>query len=81
MMLHAFMDPEARARLTRVKLVKPQKAAQVEAYVLQMGKSGRLQSKVSEQMLIDMLEQLSEKDATSQPKVTIQRRRNVLEED
>jgi programmed cell death protein 5 len=58
-------------------MVKPEKAAGVENILLQMAQTGQLRDKVSEQQLIDLLEQLtgsqsgsSDSPATTGPKIT-----------
>mmetsp|Transcript_21038 Transcript_21038/g.50217 ORF Transcript_21038/g.50217 Transcript_21038/m.50217 type:complete len:128 (+) Transcript_21038:110-493(+) len=80
-MLVAIMQPDARERLSRIALVKPEKARGVENTILTMAQRGQLGgSKVSEEQLISLLEQINEHHS-SKPKVTIQRRRNVLEDD
>eukprot|EP00882_Tetradesmus_deserticola_P018793 GHRQ01020181.1.p2 GENE.GHRQ01020181.1~~GHRQ01020181.1.p2 ORF type:complete len:114 (+),score=31.82 GHRQ01020181.1:169-510(+) len=45
-MLHAVMAADARERLARVALVKPDKARNVENMILTAAKRGALQSKV-----------------------------------
>lgn len=79
-MLHAVMQPDARERLARIALVKPDKARNVENMILTAAKRGALQSKVSEDQLKSMLEQISEREGAAS-KVTIQRRRPVFEDD
>lgn len=79
-MLHAVMAPDARERLARIALVKPEKARNVENMILTAAKRGALQSKVTEDQLKGMLEQISEREAAS-TKITIQRRRPTFEDD
>ncbi|KAF6254228.1 programmed cell death protein 5 [Scenedesmus sp. NREL 46B-D3] len=79
-MLHAVMTPDARERLARVALVKPDKARNVENMVLTAAKRGALQSKVTEDQLKGMLEQISERESAAS-KITIQRRRPMFEDD
>lgn len=80
-MLHAVMQPEARARLARIALVKPDKARNIENMLLNAARRGQITEKVSEERLIGMLEQMSEAEGSSKPKVTIQRRRPAWDED
>lgn len=79
-MLTAIMQPSARERLNRIALVKPDKARAVEDMLLNAAQRGQIGEKVSEARLIDMLEDINER-TQSKTKVTIQRRRNVLEDD
>jgi programmed cell death protein 5 len=80
MMLAAVMTGEARERLARIALVKPDKARSVEDMVLNAARRGALTEKVSEERLRGMLEQLSEQ-SSRQSKITIQRRRPMFDED
>eukprot|EP00879_Flechtneria_rotunda_P004772 GHRR01005042.1.p1 GENE.GHRR01005042.1~~GHRR01005042.1.p1 ORF type:complete len:133 (+),score=45.63 GHRR01005042.1:211-609(+) len=79
-MLHAVVAPDARERLARIALVKPDKARNVENMILAAAQRGALQSKVTEDQLKGMLEQISEKEAAAS-KITFQRRRPVFEDD
>ncbi|XP_048132584.1 DNA-binding protein DDB_G0278111 isoform X2 [Rhodamnia argentea] len=80
MMLSQILSSEARERLARIALVKPEKARGVEDVVLRAAQMGQIVEKVSEERLISLLEQINTQ-TTKQTKVTIQRRRNVLEDD
>ncbi|CAD7698108.1 unnamed protein product [Ostreobium quekettii] len=79
-MLASIMQPEAKQRLARIALVKPDKARGIENMLLMQAQTGRLTEKISEGQLIQLLEQVNQstKDKT---KVTIQRRKNVLDDD
>eukprot|EP01025_Chloroclados_australasicus_P041074 TRINITY_DN4327_c1_g1_i1.p1 TRINITY_DN4327_c1_g1~~TRINITY_DN4327_c1_g1_i1.p1 ORF type:complete len:131 (+),score=27.11 TRINITY_DN4327_c1_g1_i1:148-540(+) len=78
--LAQVMQPEAKERLSRIGLVKPDKARRMEDMIINMAKVGRLAEKISEQQLIQMLEQVNEKTESSM-KVTIQRRRQIMDDD
>jgi programmed cell death protein 5 len=78
-MLAQIMSPEARARLARIALVKPDKARGVEDLVIRMAQMGQITEKVSEDRLISLLEQINEQQQ-SRTRVTIQRR-NVFDDD
>ncbi len=80
-MLHAVITPEARARLARIALVKPDKARRVEEIILNAARRGQLPEKVSEQRLVELLEQIQEKEGGGKTKVTIQRRRPAFDDD
>ncbi|XP_065878235.1 uncharacterized protein [Euphorbia lathyris] len=80
MMLSQILSPEARERLSRIALVKPEKARSVEDVVLRAAQMGQIVEKVSEEKLISLLEQINTQ-TTKQTKVTIQRRRSVLDDD
>ncbi|KAJ8449984.1 hypothetical protein Cgig2_029346 [Carnegiea gigantea] len=66
--------------VARIALVKPEKARGVEDVLLRAAQMGQIVEKVSEERLITLLEQINTQTA-KQTKVTIQRRRSVLEDD
>uniref|UniRef100_A0ACD5U055 Uncharacterized protein n=2 Tax=Avena sativa TaxID=4498 RepID=A0ACD5U055_AVESA len=80
MMLAQILSSEARERLSRIALVKPDKARGVEDVVLRAAQTGGISEKVSEERLISLLEQINT-HTSKQTKVTIQRRRSVLDDD
>ncbi|KAL8260212.1 hypothetical protein R6Q59_028165 [Mikania micrantha] len=80
MMLSQILSSQARERLARIALVKPEKARGVEDVVLRAAQMGQIVEKVSEEKLISLLEQINTQ-TTKQTKVTIQRRRSVLDDD
>ncbi|XP_021764132.1 DNA-binding protein DDB_G0278111-like [Chenopodium quinoa] len=80
MMLAQIISSEARERLSRIALVKPEKARGVEDVILRAAQMGQIVEKVSEEKLISLLEQINTQTA-KQTKVTIQRRRSVLDDD
>jgi len=70
--LIAILTSDARERLSRVALVKPDKARSVEDMIIRAAQTGQLGGKVDEQRLISLLEQISEKEKKT--KITIKRR-------
>ncbi|XP_010538239.1 PREDICTED: DNA-binding protein DDB_G0278111 isoform X2 [Tarenaya hassleriana] len=76
MMLTQILSSEARERLARIALVKPDKARGVEDVLLRAAQTGQIVEKVSEERLISLLEQINSQ-TTKRTKVTIQRRRGV----
>jgi programmed cell death protein 5 len=57
--LRKALSPEARERLGRVRLVKPQLAAQVELYLIQLYQAGRLGKQVTDEQLKSILKSIS----------------------
>lgn len=55
--LEQALTADARARLRRIQLVKPSKAAAVEAIICNMAMAGQLPGPITEDKLIQMLEQ------------------------
>ncbi|XP_072995686.1 uncharacterized protein [Typha latifolia] len=80
LMLSQILSAQARERLARIALVKPDKARGVEDVLLRAVQMGQISDKVSEERLISLLEQINTQ-TTKQTKVTIQRRWSVLEDD
>ncbi|KAI3377108.1 hypothetical protein L3Q82_000307 [Scortum barcoo] len=58
--LAQVLDQSARARLSNLALVKPEKANAVENYLIQMARFGKLGGKISESGLIEILEKVSQ---------------------
>ena len=53
--LRLFLTPDARERLTNVKMVRPEIAEQVENYILQLGLSGKIMRPISDEELKELL--------------------------
>jgi len=70
--LQAVLTADARERLSRVALVKAEKARGVEDLIIRAAQSGQLGGKVDEARLISLLGQLSEKEQKT--KITFKRR-------
>jgi programmed cell death protein 5 len=56
--LRRILTPEARERLGRIRLAKPDVAASVEQQLLQLAASGRLQRQVDDATLRALLERI-----------------------
>ena len=61
-LLRQILTPEARARLTNVRMVKPQFAEQIEMQLIQLASSGRLKDRVTDEQLRTLLQQLQGKE-------------------
>ena len=60
--LRQILTPEARARLSNIKMVKPEFAEQIEMQLIQLASSGKLRDKVTDEQLKALLVQLQEKE-------------------
>ncbi|MFW9787817.1 MAG: DNA-binding protein [Candidatus Thorarchaeota archaeon] len=60
--LRQILTPEARARLTNVRMVKPQFAEQIELQLIQLASTGRLRGRVTDEQLKGLLQQLQGKE-------------------
>lgn len=83
MILEQAMDSEALARLGRIKMVKPEKAASVENTIVSMAMQGKLPGRISEAKLIEILERGHMKGSASQAasSINIQRKRYAFDSD
>jgi programmed cell death protein 5 len=81
--LQQALTPEALARLRRIKLVKPPKAAQLENALVNMAVNGKLPGRVSEAKLIEMLERGIKGSAGSAENsgIRIQRKKYAFDSD
>ncbi|KNE68427.1 hypothetical protein AMAG_13081 [Allomyces macrogynus ATCC 38327] len=77
-MLMSVLDNDARERLARIAIVKPQNARAVEDMVLRMAQTGQLRGKVDEDQLIDLLGNISE---SKQSTKIVYNRRKALDSD
>lgn len=53
--IRRILEPEARARLSNIRMVKPELAAAVENYLIGMGAQGRLELPVTDAQLKQVL--------------------------
>ncbi|XP_059054041.1 programmed cell death protein 5 [Achroia grisella] len=79
--LSQVLDQNARARLNTIKISRPEKAAMVENMICRMAQMGQVQSKISEQELIQILESLNQQMPKSTSTVKFDRRRAALDSD
>ena len=84
--LDQILEPAAKNRMSRLALVKKEHARAVEDSLIGAATNGQLKSRVSEEQLIVMLEQISGKSesatGSSQGRgITIQRRKTGFEDD
>jgi len=56
--IRRILTPEARQRLTNIRMVKPEFAEELEMQLIQLAQSGRLQGPVTDEQLKKTLEQL-----------------------
>ena len=82
--LASALEPAARARLSRIAIVKPEKARALEESILRAARAGRV-GRVSERALIEMLESAASGTGGAASgrvgKINFDRRRNAFDED
>ncbi|KAI5479074.1 programmed cell death protein 5 [Pseudohyphozyma bogoriensis] len=86
-----ILSPEARERLSRIALVRPEKARSIEQLLMRMAQGGQLRGRVSEDQLIGVLDQVeaAEKgrsggkggESGGSGKIVFNRRKNVDSDD
>ena len=54
-----LLTPEARARLTNIRLTKPEFVDQIELQLIQLAQAGRVQSKITDDQLKVLLRKLA----------------------
>jgi programmed cell death protein 5 len=59
--LMGILTPEARGRLANIKLARPEFAAQIENLLIQLAQTGKIQQKITDAQLKNILAKLSEK--------------------
>ncbi|KAL8006186.1 putative PDCD5-like superfamily protein [Plasmopara halstedii] len=72
--MQQVMLPNARERLARIAIVKPEKARAIEDLVAQMAQRGQLAAKIDEDKLIELLNQVGVSEENQRTKVTMKRR-------
>jgi len=54
-----ILTPEARTRLTNLRLTKPEFVEQIELQLIQLAQSGRMKGKITDEQLKVLLQQIS----------------------
>lgn len=71
--LSQILQPEAADRLGRIRLVKEQRATDVENRLIMLAQSGQLRQKVTEEQLKELLNAVAENK--EQEKIVVSRRK------
>lgn len=58
--INRILTPDARERLSNIRIVKPAFARQIEIFLIQLYQSGRLPQQVTDEQLKKILERLKE---------------------
>lgn len=77
--LNQILHPEAADRLGRIRLVKEQRATDVENRLIMLAQTGQLRQKVTEAQLKDLLNAVAENK--EQEKIVVSRRKGWDDDD
>ncbi|KAF5381096.1 hypothetical protein D9615_003864 [Tricholomella constricta] len=82
-LMSTVLDLAARERLSRIALVSPDRSKQIEGILSRMVQSGQLRGKVTENQLIELLEQMEEVQgkASAKKSTIVYQRRKDLDDD
>lgn len=80
-MLSQILHPEAADRLGRIRMVKEERATDVENRLIMLAQSGQLRQKVTEEQLKDLLNAVAENNSKKEEKIVINRRKGWEDED
>lgn len=69
-LMRQILTPEARQRLARVRMVRPDFAAQLELQLIQVAQSGRVAIPINDDMLKRLLAQLQAQQSKREIKIT-----------
>lgn len=74
--MNQILDPAAADRLGRIRLVKEQRATDIENRLITLAQSGQLRSKVTEEQLKELLNAVAEnqRKEEEEQKIVISRR-------
>ncbi|KAL2269550.1 hypothetical protein VTJ83DRAFT_1734 [Remersonia thermophila] len=73
--LNQILEPEAADRLARIRMVKEQRAQDVEDRLITLARTGQLRQKVTEDQLKDLLNAVADAQAAQEEKIVTKRRK------
>lgn len=79
--LKSLLTPEANERLSRIRIVKEEKARQIEDIILMNSQRGLIRNKLEDEQLISIIEQVSEIVQKKEPKIQIKRKKQFDDDD
>jgi programmed cell death protein 5 len=69
-LLRQYLTPEARQRLTNIKMVRPEFGAQLELQLIQVAQSGRVALPIEDAMLKRLLAQIQTQQSKREIRIT-----------
>ncbi|KAJ5668043.1 uncharacterized protein N7477_006613 [Penicillium maclennaniae] len=81
--MNQILDPAAADRLGRIRLVKEQRATDIENRLIMLAQTGQLRSKVTEEQLKELLNAVAEnqRKEEEEQKIVISRRKGGWDDD
>lgn len=79
--LAQVLEPSARERLSRVRIVRPDRADAVEQYLVKMIQSGAISRKLGEQDIVEILDGLARDEKKLTLKIVFNRREESDDDD
>merc|ERR1712080_314720 len=80
-MLAQVLEPSARERLSRVRIVRPDRADAVEQYIVKLASTGAISRKLAELDVVDILDRLSRDEKKTATKIVFDRKNTIDAED
>ncbi|KAI5948654.1 hypothetical protein KGF57_005399 [Candida theae] len=79
--LGKVLETEARERLSRVRIVRPDRAQAVENYIFKLYSIGQIRQKLSEKDIVEILDGLSRDTQQKQQSKIVYNRKQTLDDD
>lgn len=64
-LMSRILEPEAKERLNRVRMVKPERVIGVENYLMRLYQSGGIRTKITEQDIVEILNKIGQDERRS----------------
>lgn len=77
-MLSQLLEVEARERLSRVRIVRPERANSVEQYIMKLYSMGQITKKLTEQDIVQILDGISRDEVSNSKSQIIFDRRHKI---
>lgn len=76
--LSQLLEPQARERLSRVNMVRPERAKAVETYITKLAQTGQLKRKMTEQEIVEILNGIArDEDKQNETKIVFTRKNDL----
>lgn len=79
--LSQILETEAKDRLSRVRMVKPERAEAVEQYIIKLAQSGQLRRKIGEPEVVEILDGIARDENSHKQTRIIFNRKNLADEE